>query len=62
LGFDFTIQYKPGKDNIPADALSRSFMLALLEPTQLLFKKVVELTQTNGRLKEIYERCLAKPQ
>jgi len=28
LGYEFTIQYKPRKDNIPADALSRSFYVA----------------------------------
>jgi len=31
IGFDFQIEYKPGKDNIPVDALSRMFMLAWSE-------------------------------
>ncbi|MCH84407.1 hypothetical protein A2U01_0005239 [Trifolium medium] len=32
IGFDFQIEYKPGKDNIPVNALSRMYLLAWLEP------------------------------
>jgi hypothetical protein len=32
IGFDFQIEYKPGKENIPTDALFRMFLLAWSEP------------------------------
>ncbi|WVZ16991.1 hypothetical protein V8G54_009973 [Vigna mungo] len=50
LGFDFTIQYKPEKENVPTDALSRSIMMAWSEPT---------ITQKDRGLKDLYDQCLA---
>jgi len=58
LGYDFTIQYSSGKENIHADALSRSFKMAWLEPVNSWLKTVVDATKKDESLLHIYQNCV----
>jgi len=53
LGYDFVIQYKPGREYIPADALSRTFFMALSAPTHPWLAKVVEALQQDEKVRTI---------
>ena len=58
LGYDFTIEYKPGVDNIAADSLSRSFCLALSIHTPQLISMIHSAVNEDSVLAEIRNQCL----
>jgi hypothetical protein len=53
IGFDFQIEYKPGKDNIHADALSRLCLLAWSEPQNHFIHELQKAVQTDAELQDI---------
>ncbi|GAU44890.1 hypothetical protein TSUD_400530 [Trifolium subterraneum] len=66
IGFDFQIEYKPGKDNIPADALSRMFMLAWSEPKNKFLQELQVALEKDSDMQQQMRSCLhqaeAKPE
>ena len=61
LGYDFTIEYKPGKDNLAADALSRVMTLSWSEPENSIVLKLKEALQKDPKLQVIMQQCVEQP-
>jgi hypothetical protein len=57
LGYDFTIEYKPGKENLAADALSRSFFMAFLLPQWDLLAQIRDAIAYDPKLLQILKLC-----
>lgn len=57
LGYNFSIEYKPGKDNVAADALSRSF-IALSTPTSNLVELINHTVAQDYDLEKLKQECL----
>ncbi|XP_073225570.1 uncharacterized protein [Cicer arietinum] len=58
LGYDFTVEIKPGIDNIAADSLSYFFCLALSMQTPQLISMISIAVNNDPSLAEIRNQCL----
>jgi len=58
LGYDFTIEYKSDKEkNQAADALSRSYFMALSQPTWDLIIHLRDAIAADSKLSDIFKLC-----
>lgn len=57
-GYNFTIEYKPGKDNIAADALSRSLLLSLSSPQPALIQQIQQAGNHDTKYTALVTQCL----
>lgn len=57
LGYDFKIEYKPGKENQATDALSRMFALSWSEPHSLFLEELRNKLVAHDHLKQLIIDC-----
>jgi hypothetical protein len=62
LGYDFVIEYKPGKENMAADSLYRMFSLSWSEPKTQIMQKLLQEVQSNVKMQELITQCTNQPQ
>lgn len=60
MGSDFKIEYKPGRDNQAADALSRVMNLAWSEPQVLFVQQLKEEMTLDNELQQLMQDCQAE--
>lgn len=58
IGFDFRIEYKPGKDNQAADGLSRMMSLSLSAPECEFLEELKQEIAEDEHLQLIVQQCL----
>ena len=58
LGYDFSVEYKPGKDNVGVDALSRSFLATWSQPQLNITDLVRKAVNEDTKLRAIMEACI----
>lgn len=62
LGYDFSIEYKSGKDNVAADGLSRVCLMAWSQPQCSFLQDVRHEVAKDAKLQETMQACLNSTQ
>jgi len=58
LGYDFTIEYKPNKDNILVDSLSQSSYMTWSQSHFHIVPKIKQALHTDDKLQKVIKLCL----
>lgn len=57
IGYEFTIEYRPGKNNLATDALPRVFTLSWSEPKHQLLTDLKQELEKQVKLQLIVSQC-----
>lgn len=62
MGFRFSIEYKPGKSKVVADALLRCFLMAVTSPIFTIIDEIKQAIRDDEKLSHVLQDCIDKPQ